>query len=154
MSNEKHVAGEIQIFIRVPRPKKETRAKSKAHSADRGDYRTQDGMRLMKIPVGMPKINWDSWLRVRETNAQFNHARWCARRIASYIETMRRGGAMTWRGNRHADGLTVDECIEYIRLDRKLQQRLKIMQVSEPLVDYAYQWAKRLVSEKLAEVRP
>jgi hypothetical protein len=153
MSNEKHVAGEIQIFIHVPRTKKETRAKSKAHSADRADYRTQDGKRLMKIPVGMPKINWDAWLRVRETNAQFSHARWCARRIASYIETMRRGGAMSWKRGGHADPLSVDECVEYIRLDQKLKQRLGIMQVSEPLVDYAYQWAKRLVAERLAEVR-
>jgi hypothetical protein len=137
---------ELEIKIKIGHAPKNPRVRSQSDT--RYNYRTEDGLRVAHIPVGMNQALWLKLLDRSELNSRFVHARWCGRRIASYLITLKRGGAMNWRGG-HADQLDVEGVLEAIRLDRKLMQRLGIMQVQHELIPYAYQYARKVLGERM-----
>lgn len=141
---------EIRIKQRVPNPARNQRPQFGRN--DRRFYRTEYGG-VQRIPVGMPDAAWAAHLSEQEQNAAISHANWVARRIASHIESMRRGGAYYWRRGTQARQYSAQDCLDTIRLDKKFLTRIGIYQVYHALQPYTYARSVALVEAQVREVR-
>ena len=149
---------EPQVIIRV----RGTQAPERfdTGSSDRSDYRTEPlnatgATEIAHIPVGMPREAWLEFLRDRHVAAKFTFARWVGRRIARRVETIRRVGR--WQGENESKGhlTNTTDILDYIRQNHRIKTQIGIYRVAEPLVEYAYRYARELVERKVAhpEVR-
>lgn len=129
---------------------------------DAGDYRTETcychagdpagHTHKARIPIGMPQYAWQDILDHKVAAAKVAYANSVARKIASWVESARRGTVMGFRGTRLVRAVvgpkgdcSLDDLLDFIREDTTIKQRIGLMAVHPALVEHTYKLARRMV---------